>query len=311
MNIFSEIRWAGKCILGEGISWMSRMNEFDAGAFVFVDIHGKKVYALCPLTNKVRSWLAPERIGWLIETSFDGQFIAGMQSGFARVCLMGTEVVVIDWVARIFSDKPQLRLNDAKADSAGRVWAGSLNNDDETAEDGVLFRLSVPQIPGVGGSCAEVSVADAFYKVANGPAIHPDGTWMLHSDSARRIIYRFDLDVVVGILSNKRIWKIFDTSEGYPDGMTFDAQGFVWVAHWGAGMVSQYDAHGLLLQRVRLPVSNVTNIAFGGAKYDRLFVTTARAGLSDEILAKQPLAGSVFELVGHGSCGVEALKCRV
>jgi sugar lactone lactonase YvrE len=287
------------------------MGEFEAGCFIFVDIHGRQVHALCPATSKVRSWRSPERIGWLIETTSDGEFIAGMQSGFARVCLAEAEVVVIDWVARIFAENPQLRLNDAKADGAGRIWAGSLNNDDETADDGKLFRLAVPQKHAIGGVGAEAAVVDTSYKVANGPAIHPDGSWMLHSDSARRTIYRFDLDMPAGKLSNRRVWKILDASEGYPDGMTFDAHGFVWVAHWGAGMVSQYDAQGLLIQRGRLPVSNVTNLAFGGAGLERLLVTTARAGLSDESLAREPLAGSVFELTGHGSRGIETLRCRV
>jgi D-xylonolactonase len=58
------------------------------------------------------------------------------------------------------------------------------------------------------------------------------------------------------------------------------------------------------LQRFKLPVSNATSVAFGGDGLSRLFVTTARQGLSEAQLALEPLAGAVFEIEGHGAQGL-------
>jgi sugar lactone lactonase YvrE len=134
---------------------------------------------------------------------------------------------------------------------------------------------------------------------------------MLHTDSGRRTIYVFDLDAPAGKLSNKRIWKVFTEAEGYPDGMCFDAQGCVWVAHWGAGCVSRFAPDGELLRRVALPTSNVTNVCFAGADLDRIFVTTAQAGLSATQLLSQPQAGALFEVAAFGSTGLPGLPSGI
>ena len=287
-----ELRLDSRCQLAEGISWISDQNEANRGAFVFVDIHAQEVHSYS-LNGGHRVWCLPERIGWLIPVASGDGYLAGMQSGFARLWLE-PEIRFV-WLNRVFEDWPELRLNDAKADAAGNIWAGSLNNDDESRSEGCLFRLS---------PAGELTVVDDGYCVANGPAISPDGRTFLHTDSARRTIFAFDFDAAAGTLKNKRIWKIFATEEGYPDGMNFDASGNLWVAHWGAGYVSCFSPTGILLRRVGLPVSQVTNVAFGGESLDRLFVTSARIGLEASQLAQEPLAGGLFEINTHGVVGM-------
>jgi sugar lactone lactonase YvrE len=161
-----------------------------------------------------------------------------------------------------------------------------------------LFRL---------GTDGQLTVVDTGYTVANGPAINADSTKMLHTDSGRRTIYAFDMDAPKGQLSNKRVWKVFTEAEGYPDGMCFDAEGCVWVAHWGGSCVSRFALDGTLLKRVSLPTSNVTNVCFGGEGLDRLFVSTARAGLTPEQLQAQPEAGCLFEIENPGVKGLPSL----
>jgi D-xylonolactonase len=274
-----------RCQLGEGMCW-----DADAGQFLWVDIQ--------VATGASKSWASPQRIGWLIRHGTGPGWVAGLQEGMALVRLTeAPELEVIRWLARPFDAQPGMRLNDAKADALGRIWAGSLNNDDESQPMGSLFCL---------GTHGELSVVDTGYGVANGPALHPDGQLMLHTDSAKRTIYAFDLNPR-GQALNKRIWKQLDAGEGYPDGMNFDHEGCLWLAHWGAGCVSRYDTQGCLLARVQLPASQVTNMAFGGEQLDRLFVTTARVGLSTQQLAHEPLAGGVFEITGHGTRGLPAL----
>ncbi len=277
-----------KLLLGEGIVWDTR-----SSAFWFVDIQGQKVFRHTPRDDTTLSWNMPQKIGWLIPEFGSNTWIGGLQEGFARLGF-GDEVS-IDWIARPFQDRFFMRMNDAKADCLGNVWAGSMNNDNESRRDGELFRLS-PN--------GELTVYDTGYCVSNGPAISPDSQLFLHTDSAKRTIYSFDFDKENGSLSGKRIWRIFPDDEGFPDGMNFDVEGNVWVAHWGAGLVSCFSANGQLLQRVKFPVSNITNLSFGGESLDRLFVTTARVGLSASQLEKEPLAGAIFEIYGHGTQGL-------
>jgi xylono-1,5-lactonase len=114
-----------------------------------------------------------------------GKLLLGLQGGFALADR--ADPTRFEWLHQPFLHNPALRLNDAKADATGAVWAGSLNNDDESRPDGCLFRL---------GPDGDLSVVDTGYTVANGPAINADSTLMLHTDSGRRTIYAFDLDVM-------------------------------------------------------------------------------------------------------------------
>jgi len=282
--------------LGEGLHWDSAR-----GCLWCVDITGRRIISWRPSDPAHREWLLPQRVGWVIPLLGQHCVLAGLQQGVARLQL-GDGPLHFDWVCRLFADAPHLRLNDAKADSTGALWAGSLNQDDESRSDGCLFRIDA-----VTGTAV---VMDAGYQVANGPAIHPSGRWMLHNDSGRRTVYAFDLDVAKGRVSNRRVWKQLDDAEGYPDGMTFDAEGGLWLAHWGAGCVSRYTETGELLRRIQLPTSHVTNVCFGGEGLDRLFVTSAKQGLSAAQLASQPLAGALFELDAGGVRGLPGLPAH-
>jgi D-xylonolactonase len=280
--------------LGEGLHW-------DAAAqyLWMVDIHGRRVLRWALDATAWDEWTVPQRVGWVIPERNRDSMLLGLQAGFARARLghPGQEVE-LEWIARPFEGRPALRLNDAKADATGAIWGGSLNDDDESRSDGCLFRLAPD---------GRLDVVDTGYTVANGPAIAPDGSTLMHTDSGRRTIYAFDLDAAAGRLSNKRVWKSFDVEDGYPDGMTFDREGALWVAHWGAGRLNRFDTDGRLLRTLHLPAPNVTNVCFAGPALDRLFVTTARTGLSAQALAAAPLAGALFEVVAPGAVGLPGL----
>jgi sugar lactone lactonase YvrE len=77
--------------------------------------------------------------------------------------------------------------------------------------------------------------------------------------------------------------------------MTTDADGRIWIAHWGGACVTVHDPETAAeLARIALPTAHITNLAFGGAQLRTLYITSARAGLSDAQLAAQPLAGALF-----------------
>jgi len=293
MTIEAEFRVAlqAKAILGEGLHWD------DARSVLWmVDIHGRRVIAWQLDAVSAQEWTLPQRVGWVIPCARSDALLLGMQQGFALA--REDDELALEWLACPFAGHAELRLNDAKADSSGAVWAGSLNNDDESRSDGCLFRLD-PQ--------GRVRIVDCGYQVANGPTLSPDARWMLHTDSGRRTIYAFDLDVASGRLDGKRVWKVFSEADGYPDGMCFDTEGCVWVAHWGAGCVSRFSADGSLLRRIALPAARITNVCFAGPDLDRLFVTSARVGMTPEEAAAQPDAGSLFEILAPGVRGLRSL----
>ena len=98
------------------------------------------------------------------------------------------------------------------------------------------------------------------------------------------------------------MWRQFTEADGHPDGMCFDAEDCVWIAHWGAGMLCRYAPDGTRLRRFDLPVANVTNVCFFGDDLSRIAVTTARNPPSAAAVAGS-LEGALFEVVAPGVCG--------
>jgi sugar lactone lactonase YvrE len=116
---------------------------------------------------------------------------------------------------------------------------------------------------------------------------------MYHNDSALQVTYLFDLDEA-GNASNRRTFLQFGEGDGYPDGMTVDAEGCLWIAFWDGWSVRRFSPEGELLDRIDVPVARPTSCVFGGADLDRLYISSASIGLSPEDKAAQPYAGGLF-----------------
>ncbi len=277
--------------LGEGPLW-----DESGGRFLLVDIHGRAVHAWSPGTGAVRRWDLPERVGWLIPRADGDGFVAGLQSGFVRLWL--EPALRIEAIGSPHPGQPAVRLNDAKADPWGRIWAGSMNNDDHARSDGQLARLDAD---------GTIHIVERGLQICNGPAITPDGAWLFHTDSMPRTIHRYRLQTD-GSLTDKTLWRRFDSKDGAPDGMCFDAEGCLWIAFWGAGCVRRFAQDGTRLMQIDLPPRQITSVAFGGDDHATLLVTSAREGLSAAALRAQPLAGATFALTVPGVRGLP--PCR-
>ncbi len=277
---------SGRSTLGEGVTWSARSN-----AVLWVDILGKAIRRLSLADGSVTRWDTPERTGWLIERASGDGFVAGLQSGFHDLTL--PEGGGMAEVRRIVDPEPALpdnRMNDAAADPAGRIWAGTMPVSCEGAS-GALYRLDP--------DCTLTRV-DAPYTISNGPAISPDGRWLFHTDTALDTIFRFDIRGD-GTLGSRAPHIVFDGSVGHPDGMTLDADGCLWVAHWGGARVTRYDPEGKAMRHIPLPASQITRMAFAGTDLDRMFVSSAADGRDDE-----EHAGALFE-VDPGCRGLPTL----
>jgi sugar lactone lactonase YvrE len=119
---------------------------------------------------------------------------------------------------------------------------------------------------------------------------------MYANDSALQVTYRYDL-TPDGTPLNRREFARFGEGEGYPDGMTVDAEGCLWIAFWDGWCLRRLSLTGERLAELRVPVQRPTSCTFGGPELDRLFITSARIGLSDDDLSTQPYAGGLFMTV--------------
>ncbi len=258
--------------VGEGPVWLASEN-----ALYWVDVLGPAINRILPEDGQLQRWAMPEPISFIVPRRNHCGFIAGFKSGFYTLRL--------DPFARVAIGDPEPhlpdnRLNDGKADAAGRLWAGSMAMAGDTS-DGTLYRLDPNH-----RWCA----IDSGYRVANGPAFSPAQDFFYHADSPRRIVYRFALDSD-GVLHDKTTFIKFPDDWGYPDGMTVDADGFLWIAHWDGARISRFSPDGSLDRSILLPASRITSCVFAGPGLDRLFVTSAREDRDDE-----PLAGALFEI---------------
>jgi D-xylonolactonase len=168
-------------------------------------------------------------------------------------------------------DRP-LRFNDVIADPAGRVFAGTLPTRNARGEEreGCLYRLELDGsltclLTGIGCS--------------NGMGFTLDLQQMYYTDSAVRRIYLFDYDQATGELSHSRLFVQVPPTEGLPDGLTVDAQGYVWSAQWYGAALVRYAPDGRVERRIAFPVQQVSSVTFGGPDYTDIFVTTAATGL--------------------------------
>jgi sugar lactone lactonase YvrE len=268
-------------LLGEGPMWSDRAN-----AVYWVDILGHRVNRMCLSSDQVASSAMPERIGWVIEREKNPGFIAGFASGFAELNL---NPLRISPIADPQPGHPANRMNDAKADRAGRIFAGTKAEDGQAS--GALFRLD-PDL-----SFVQV---DSGYAIANGPAITPDGALMYHTDSALNRIFRFEIEQD-GSLGPRHLFLEFPPEWGSPDGMTIDGDGGIWVAHWGGGRVSRFWPDGTLDRAILLPASQITSCTFAGHDLDRMFITSAADGVDEEF------AGQLFE-VDPGVKGLPTMR---
>ena len=94
--------------------------------------------------------------------------------------------------------------------------------------------------------------------------------------------------------TNRRRLISVDRADGLPDGMTVDAEGCLWVAHYNGGVVRRYSPEGRTIGAVVLPVRQVASCTFGGADLKDLYITTLTHTLSEEQLRQEPLSGALF-----------------
>ena len=267
---------------GEGPAWDARDS-----VLYWVDITASKVHCLRPESGEDHVIDTGTLVGAVAPRS-SGGLVAALADGFAFIDTKTGEVTRITDPER---DIQGNRFNDGKCDPAGRFWAGTMSQDGSRKGAGSLYRFdpdrSVTRILG-------------DITVSNGLCWSPDHTTMYFIDTPTFEIWAFDYDIDTGDIGNKRAVVRIPKEVGFPDGMTGDADGMLWVAHFGGSCVCRWNpATGELVETIQLPVSQVSCCVFGGPDLTTLYLTTSRLGLDDDALRQQPSAGGVFRSETH------------
>lgn len=265
-----------RAILGEGPVWHHH-------ELLWIDIEGRKVIRFDPDSGNERIIELPERIGCVWPCSGDSRLVCGLQSGFAFI---DPDSGAISPISNPEEQLARTRFNDGKCDPLGRFWAGTMDMEENEAL-GSLYMLD---------SRRQVTQQWQGVTVSNGLAWDPDGITMYYIDSPTRKVAAFDYEAATGKLSNHRTAIEIPEGEGFPDGMTIDTDGNLWIALWqGWGIVRYNPKSGERLEKIDVPVERVTSCIFGGADHDELFITTASIGV-DATSRPQLDAGALFHL---------------
>ncbi len=179
------------------------------------------------------------------------------------------------------------RFNDGKCSPSGQFIAGTMDNN-EVEKTGSLYSLD---------QNGNVRILLSDLGISNGLTWSPDNKVFYFIDTPTRSVTAFDYDIVSGEIANPRIVIKIPAELGWPDGMTSDSSGNLWIALWGGASVTVWNpADGKLINKISFPAKNVTSCVFGGSGLNKLFVTTACKGLDDQDLQKYPQSGGFFSV---------------
>ncbi|MGH1351832.1 MAG: SMP-30/gluconolactonase/LRE family protein [Methyloligellaceae bacterium] len=269
----AEVLVESGCLLGEGPLWIP-----ETGTLYWTDVVAQELWSwsekdgvsMVPTITPVGG-LARAFGEWLVVSTLRGFGYLDPETG--AIAAIGDPKV---------SPRKAL-MNDCKCDRMGRLVSGSrhLSEQDPEGRAFVLDKGIARQIEGE-------------FTVWNGPAFSPAGDRIYFADSPTRRIFTAAYDQEAGELGKYEVFAETSGDEGYPDGMTVDADGRLWSARWNGWSVACYNSDGTVSHTVDIDAPQVASITFGGADMKTAFVTTAKRGLSGDKFEAAPLSGHVF-----------------
>lgn len=262
--------------LGEGIIW-----DHHRARFLWTDIQGRRLHAAAPDGTDHKSWELPHRLACFGLSDDPDTIMAAFDQGFAHYEI---ETRRLSWINRP-ALPPGVRFNDGRVDPMGRLVAGTMveqSGDRTTADAGALLRLEAD------GTTKTLLTGIA---ISNALCWSPDGATMYHADSPTGALCCYDYQC--GMPKDRRVIARYGPGE-VPDGATVDADGNIWVAIWGGSRVDCLTPGGQLLASIRVPMSQPTCVAFGGANLNQLAITSAWQGLAVTAESRPATAGDLI-----------------
>jgi sugar lactone lactonase YvrE len=168
----------------------------------------------------------------------------------------------------LLGDRRDVRLNDGSVDPQGRFVVGTLALGEATGEE-VLLRVSANGV---------VETLRAGIGLSNGIAFSPDGATIFHVDTLANTISHHSYGE--GDFDHEEPWiVVLQDLPAYPDGLTVDSDGMLWVAQLGGSSVRRHAPTGELLDIVQVDATQASCPAFVGPDLATLAITTAQEGL--------------------------------
>ena len=275
-KITAELASKLECDVAEGPFWDNSEQQL-----YFVDIVNKQIKIFSSSSTPVETIQFNQEISAVFLDQKSDLIVAARDGIFAA----SRDGVLETSLAPIELERTSIRTNDAKCDANGRMWVGTMAFD---------FTPGVAALFSFDSKVLKEVVPDLT--VSNGIGWSLDKKTMYFIDSPTKRVDSFDFDIESGELRNRRPFLLLGDLDAFPDGLTTDEDGGVWVALFGGGEVRRFDSQGTLTHIVEIPVKQVTSCCFGGGDMSELYITTAQNGMDSDSLIREPLAGSLFRV---------------
>lgn len=261
--------------LGEGPLWSPSEN-----ALYWLDIVNSAIHRWEPTTGTRDTTIFKQWVSALVCCN-DGRLIGAVEDGLAFLDFASGNFEII---VNPLPDR-SMRFNDASADRLGRLWTGTMQRKDQQPVAS-FYKLERNLI---------LTEMDRGLSLSNGIGFSPDDSILYLSDSVQNSVFAYDFDLENGTIANKRQLIFVDPrTDGYPDGLTVDAEGFIWLCHYDGWKLTRHAPDGKMVDHIEVPVPRPTSCMFGGEFFTDLYITSAIEDLTAEQLAAAPMSGDVF-----------------
>ncbi len=247
--------------VGEGPVWDPKRQILN-----WTDIQTGRLFEYDPATGESRKIYQGEYVGGFANNKSGGMVVASW-SGIG----LWREGEEITYIHRGMMRGKPMRFNDVAAGPRGQFFAGTYHF--EFGDVGELYRFDPD---------GSINTVEENVGISNGIGFSPDLKTVYYADTTKRSTWAYDFDADTGEFSDRRDFATYENEAGAPDGLTVDAEGFVWQAMWGGACVIRIDPDGKEERRVSFPATQTSSAMFGGKDLNELYVTTAWNGTGEE-----------------------------
>ncbi len=162
-----------------------------------------------------------------------------------------------------FEGEPMRGCNDCAFDTQGNLYV--------TAPAGSSAEKPIGEIY-CRRANGETVRLDSGFAFCNGIGVRGDDSQLIVAETMTKSLWAYDI-VSPGVVKNKRLWAKHPEGGLGPDGMDFDEEGNLLVAHWGGGSIDVFDPNGKLIERIKTPFEKLSNVHFAGADRRSVYIT--------------------------------------
>lgn len=287
----ATLLYSSQCHLGEGPLWHAERKSC-----FWVDIEKGNLYEYNLADKSINILQFNYKVTMVLQGK-NNHLLLALNNAIARFDLESQE---LNWLVEIENNSNN-RCNDGCCDSLGRLWVGTMHLK-QLQKEGALYCIDEHK---------KLHKKVDSTTISNGLAWSLDNTRLYFIDSPIHAVQSFIYDEKSAAIVFEKNCIHIPVSMGTPDGMAIDAEGMLWIAHWGGFGVYRWNPlTGEHLSTIEVPAPNVTSCAFAGDDLDQLIITTARENLTDEQLKKYPQSGDVF-CANPGVKGTAVYKCKL